>query len=73
MKVIKVIKFTPLVVGALLLCQCSNEEQIQNSNRRASRKHPKYNVSPPKWTKKRKTTATSRKKVFAPTSKNSSK
>ena len=27
MKVIKVIKFTPLVVGALLLCQCSNEEK----------------------------------------------
>lgn len=32
MKAIKVIKFTPLVVGALLLCQCSNEEKEQKAS-----------------------------------------
>ena len=32
MKVIKVIKFTPLVVGALLLCQCSNEEKEKKAS-----------------------------------------
>ena len=32
MKAIKVIKFTPLVVGALLLCQCSNEEKEKKAS-----------------------------------------